>query len=100
VAVWFSLGRLVDDISEITRYKTGIALSLYEIINHLAHTEFPKIITDSEKGVVRLQSFVAEQIFYELFHRIEYTEALFDGGALASFQVRKYLKTIEGTQQL
>lgn len=92
-SVSFTPKILADTLSETVGYKTGIALSIRQMCDHLAGTEFPDVILASEQQVVRLHSVAFDDLFYELLHRVGHTEEKFDGDITGIWQFHKYKGT-------
>lgn len=102
----FGPGALADCLSETAGYKAGLALSVDEICDHLAGTEYPDIVRSSEKFGTRLRSEEYEELFYKLLHRIGYTKDEYGGAAQAQGKrFHKYrksglLKELEGVAEI
>lgn len=86
----FDPGTLADSLSETAGYKSGLALSVEELCDHLTGTDYPDTIRASEQYVVRLRSEEYEALFYKLLHRIGYTTEEYDGDYTGAKYFHKY----------
>lgn len=86
----FSPGTLADGLSETVGYKTGLALSIEELCDHLTGTEYPDVIRHSEKYGARLRSEEHEGLFYKLLYRVGYTTEEYDGDYTGAKRIHKY----------
>lgn len=86
----FGPQRLADDLSETAGFKSGLALSIEELCDHLSGTKYPDIIRDSEEFGVRLRSEEYEALFYKLLYRIGYTKEEYDGDYTGAKRIHKY----------
>lgn len=68
---------LADSLAETAGYKSGLALSLVELCEHLPENR--EMIQASELGAVRIRSEEYDEIFYRLLHRIGHTSEQYDG---------------------
>jgi restriction system protein len=93
MAIVFAPTTLADSLSETAGYKAGLALSIEEMCEHLADTDYPKIIMTSESGYVRLRPEEYESLFYKLLHRIGVTDEEYDGDILGIKLIHKYKGT-------
>jgi restriction system protein len=81
---------LADTLSETAGYKSGLALSVVEMCDHLAGTRYPDVLRASEEFIIRLRSEEYDQLFYKLLHRIGYTAEEFDGDITGAKLFHKY----------
>lgn len=88
----FTPQRLADNLSETAGYKAGLALSLEEMCDHLADSDFPELLRASEEQTVRLRSEEYEALFYKLLHRIGYTKEEYDGDYTGAKRFHKHRK--------
>lgn len=84
---------LGDTLSETCGYKSGLALSLEAMCDHLASTDYADILVASETRMVRLRSEDYEDLFYKLLHAIGYTEEEYDGDITGIGLYHKYRGT-------
>jgi restriction system protein len=92
-ALIFDPQTLTDTLSETAGYKSGIALSVPEMCDHLAGTEYPDILRASEQHAVRLRSEEYAGLYYKLLHRIGYTAEEYDGDTSGAKLYHKYKDT-------
>lgn len=78
-AINFGPKALADRLSETAGYKTGLALSIEEICDHLSSTSYPDIIIDSEESGARIRAEEYEDLFDTLLHRIGYLDRAYFG---------------------
>ena len=83
---------LADSLSETAGYKSGLALSVEELCDHLSGTTYPDIIRESEESGTRLRSEEYEALFYKLLYRIGYTAEEYDGDHTGARRFHKYKK--------
>lgn len=91
--MWFDPEVLGDSLSETAGYKSGLALSIEEMCDHLTHTRYADLLRDSETQVVRIRSEDYEDLFYKLLHRIGYTKEEYDGDITGARLFHKYRGT-------
>lgn len=84
---------LADSLSETVGYKSGIALSIQQMCDHLTGTEYPDLILASEQKIVRISSVEFEDLFYELLFRIGHTEEKYNGDISGVGLFHKYKDT-------
>lgn len=84
---------LADTLSETVGYKSGLALSVNEMCDHLCGTHFPDILRASEENGARLRSKEYEYLFYKLLHKIGYTTDEYDGDITGTGLFHKYKHT-------
>lgn len=89
-SLFFESKTLADTLSETVGYKSGLALSITEICDHLQGTHFPDIIQISEKQEICIDSEEYEQMFYKLLHKIGHTEEEYDGDKTGIGLFHKY----------
>lgn len=89
-AIFFNAETLADTLSETAGYKSGLALSVEEMCDHLSGTRFADILRSSEARGIRLRSEEYEELFYKLLHRIGYTEEEYDGDIVGAALYHKY----------
>ena len=77
--IWFDPETLGDGLSETAGYKSGLALSIEEMCDHLADTRYADLLRDSETQTVRIRSEDYDELFYKLLHRIGYTKEEYSG---------------------
>lgn len=92
-SIIFAPESLADSLTETTGYKSGLALSVTELCDHLSGTRFPDIIQASEADAVRLRAEDYEELFYKLLHRIGYTSDEYDGDITGISLHHKYKDT-------
>lgn len=92
-AIIFDPQTLTDTLSETAGYKSGLALSVEEMCDHLSGSEFPDILRASEEHTVRLRSEEYAGLFYKLLHRIGYTAEEYDGDITGARLYHKYKDT-------
>ena len=66
----FSPETLGDSLSETAGYKSGLALSIEAMCDHLSDTGYEDLLVASETQMVRLHSTDYDDLFYKLLHRI------------------------------
>jgi len=81
---------LADTLSETVGYKSGLALSINEMCDHLCGTYFSDLLRASEEGAVRLRSEEYEHLFYRLLHQIGYTADEYDGDITGTGLFHRY----------
>ena len=91
--MWFDPEVLADSLSETVGYKSGLALSLDAMCDHLADTEYADQLRESELYTIRLRSEDYEHLFYKLLHRIGYTDEEYDGDRTGARLFHKYRGT-------
>lgn len=99
-SIIFAPGQLADELSELAGYKAGLALSLPELCDHLAGSEYPDIICQSEGGSLRLRAEEYEFKFYKLLNRIGYTETEYDGDYTGAKRFQQYTGHLDEFQQM
>lgn len=92
--MWFDPEVLGDSLSETAGYKSGLALSIEEMCDHLVGTGYEDTLRASETNVVRLRSEDYDELFYKLLHRIGYTKEEYNGDVTGIGLYHKY----KGTQ--
>ena len=92
-SIIFAPQTLTDSLSETAGYKSGLALSVTEMCDHLTGTDFPDILLASETHGARLRSEEYSGLFYKLLHRIGYTSEEFDGDYTGAKLYHKYKDT-------
>ena len=90
--ITFSTGLLADRLSETAGYKAGLALSVVELCDLLVGSQFVDVVHSNETQYVRLRSEEYEQLYYEILHRIGFTETLFNGDISGVYRFHKYKK--------
>lgn len=103
--MWFGPEILGDSLSETAGYKSGLALSIEEMCDHLADTSYADLIKASEIQTVRIRSENYDELFYKLLHRIGYTKEEYNGDVTGIGLYHKYRGTPlepihEGVQRL
>lgn len=91
--MWFDPQVLGDTLSETAGYKSGLALSIEEMCDHLAGTRYADMLRHSERSVVRIRSEEYEELFYKLLYRIGYTKEEFNGDITGIGLLHKYRGT-------
>ena len=96
---------LGDSLSETAGYKSGLALSIEEMCDHLSDTHYADLLRASEEHAVRIRSEEYDQLFYKLLHRIGHTEEEYTGDITGVRLYHKYkntplLSTYEGVQKV
>ena len=89
----FNPETLGDSLSETAGYKSGLALSIEEMCDHLAGTGYTDLLLTSETKFVRIRSEEYDDLFYKLLHRIGYTEKEYDGDIVGVGLYHKYKDT-------
>ena len=92
-ALWFEPEVLVDSLSETVGYKSGLALSMEAMCDHLAGSEYADLLVASEGQLSRIRAEEYDQLFYRLLHAIGYTEEEYDGDYLGIRLFHKYRGT-------
>ena len=92
-SILFSPEILGDTLSETAGYKSGLALSIEEMCDHLNDTGYADLLITSEKQMVRLHSTEYDELFYKLLYRIGYTEEEYDGDIIGVNLFHKYKNT-------
>jgi restriction system protein len=103
--MWFDPEVLGDSLSETAGYKSGLALSIEEMCDHLVGTGYEDTLCSSETHSVRIRSEDYDDIFYKLLHRIGYTKEEYNGDVTGIGLFHKYRGTKlepinEGVQKL
>lgn len=103
--MWFDPEVLGDSLSETAGYKSGLALSIEEMCDHLIDTGHEDTLRASETHVVRLRSEEYDDLFYKLLHRIGYTKEEYNGditgiGLYHKYKGTKFEPIHEGVQKL
>ncbi|MBV2135339.1 MAG: restriction endonuclease [Candidatus Thiodiazotropha sp. (ex Ctena orbiculata)] len=103
--IWFDPEVLSDSLSETAGYKSGLALSIEAMCDHLSDTPYADLLRESETEIVRIRSEDYDDLFYKLLHRIGYTTVEFDGDVTGIGLFHKYKgteleKTHEGVVEL
>lgn len=91
--MWFDPEVLGDSLSETAGYKSGLALSVEEMCDHLINTGYEDTLHTSETQIVRLRSEDYENLFYKLLHRIGYTKKEYNGDSTGIGLFHKYRGT-------
>ena len=91
--MWFDPEVLGDSLSETAGYKSGLALSIEAMCDHLSDTPYADLLRASETQIVRLRSEDYDDIFYKLLHRIGYTKEEFNGDITGVGLYHKYKDT-------
>lgn len=91
--MWFDPEVLGDGLSETAGYKSGLALSIEEMCDHLSDTMYADLIRDSETKTVRIRSEDYDELFYKLLHRIGYTKEEYNGDITGARLFHKYRGT-------
>lgn len=91
--MWFDPETLGDSLSETAGYKSGIALSIEAMCDHLVDTGYSDLILSSETQTVRIRSEDYDDLFYKLLHRIGYTEDEYNGDITGIGLYHKYKNT-------
>lgn len=91
--ITFNPESLGDSLSETAGYKSGLALSVTELCDHLSGTHFPDIILTSETHAVRLRAEEYDELFYKLLYRIGYTADEYNGDKTGARLFHKYKDT-------
>lgn len=99
-AIWFNPEILVDSLAETIGYKAGLALSFENICEHLEDTGLVEVLRKSEIQMVRLRTEDYEDLFYELLHKVGYTEERYYGDPLGIELFHKYKNTNKKDQYL
>ena len=106
------MGRLVlepeilgDSLFETVGYKSGLALSVQEMCDHLQGTGYDDILAESEARIITLRSEEYEELFYKVLHKVGYTDEEFNGDLVGVALYHKYKHTelisvYMGVQQL
>jgi restriction system protein len=89
-SISFKPQSLADALSETVGYKSGLALSVDEMCDHLHETGFSEILRVSEKQVVSLRSEEYEQLFYDLLNQIGYISDEYYGDMTGMEMFLKY----------
>lgn len=92
-SIWFDPEVLGDSLSETAGYKSGLALSIEEMCDHLVDTGYSDLLRASETQVIRLRSEDYDELFYKLLHRIGYTKEEFNGDTTGIGLFHKYRGT-------
>lgn len=92
-SIIFAPQTLTDSLSETAGYKSGLALSVAEMCDHLTGTDFPDILLASEEHGARLRPEDYAGLFYKLLHRIGYTSEEYDGDYTGAKLYHKYKNT-------
>lgn len=103
--MWFDPEVLGDSLSETAGYKSGLALSIEEMCDHLVDTGYSDLLQSSETQMVRIRSEDYDDLFYKLLHRIGYTKEEYNGDITGIGLYHKYRGTDlepihEGVQEL
>ena len=103
--MWFDPEVLGDSLSETAGYKSGLALSIEEMCDHLVDTGYSDLLRASETKIVRIRSEDYDDLFYKLLHRIGYTKEEYNGDITGIGLYHKYRGTElepihEGVQKL
>jgi restriction system protein len=103
--MWFKPENLGNSLSETAGYKSGLALSIEEMCDHLIDTGYEDTLRASETQVVRLRSEDYDDLFYKLLHRIGYTTEEYNGdttgiGLFHKYRGTKFESIHEGVQTL
>ena len=91
--MWFEPEILGDSLSETAGYKSGLALSIEEMCDHLVDTGYADILSSSETQTVRIRSENYDELFYKLLYKIGYTKEEYNGDALGIGLFHKYRGT-------
>ncbi len=91
--MWFDPEILGDTLSETAGYKSGLALSIEAMCDHLSDTPYADLLRVSETQVVRIRSEEYDDLFYKLLHRIGYTKEEYDGDITGIGLYHKYKDT-------
>lgn len=91
--MWFDPEVLGDSLSETAGYKSGLALSVEEMCDHLSDTSYADLLVSSETEIVRIRSEDYDDLFYKLLHRIGYTDEEFNGDISGIGLYHKYKGT-------
>jgi restriction system protein len=91
--MWFDPEILGDSLSETAGYKSGIALSIEAMCDHLADTQYADLLIASETQTVRIRSEDYDELFYKLLHKIGYTEEEYNGDLTGIGLYHKYKNT-------
>lgn len=89
-SIWFDPEVLGDSLSETAGYKSGLALSIEEMCDHLVDSGYSDLLRASETQVVRLRSEDYDELFYRLLHRTGYTKEEFNGDITGIGLFHKY----------
>ena len=84
---------LGDSLSETAGYKSGLALSIEAMCDHLTDTGYVDLLVASETQMVRIRSEDYDDLFYKLLHRIGYTKEEYDGDIIGIGLYHKYRGT-------
>jgi len=103
--MWFDPEVLGDSLSETAGYKSGLALSIEEMCDHLVGTGYEDTLSASETRSVRLRSEDYDDLFYKLLHRIGYTKEEYNGdttgiGLFHKYRGTKFEPIHKGVQKL
>lgn len=92
-SIWFDPEVLGDSLSETAGYKSGLALSIEEMCDHLVDTGYSDLLRASETQAVRLRSEDYDELFYKLLYRIGYTKEEYNGDITGIGLFHKYRGT-------
>jgi restriction system protein len=91
--MWFEPETLGDCLSETAGYKSGLALSIEAMCDHLSDSGYADLLLTSETETVRIRAEDYDGLFYKLLHQIGYTEEEFDGDTAGIGLFHKYRGT-------
>jgi len=91
--IWFEPETLGDSLSETAGYKSGLALSIEEMADLLTESGRADLLLASETRTVRLRAEDYDELFYELLHKIGFTEERFNGDITGIGLSHKYRGT-------
>lgn len=91
--MWFDPEILGDSLSETAGYKSGLALSIDAMCDHLSDTPYADLLRESETQIVRIRSEDYDDLFYKLLYRIGYTKEEYDGDVTGIGLYHKYKGT-------
>jgi len=91
--MWFEPETLGDSLSETAGYKSGLALSIEEMCDHLASTDYADLLVESETQPIRIRAEDYDDLFFKLLHRIGFTDEEYDGDITGIGLYHKYRGT-------